>query len=228
MANGISLHPADVTWDYRPINGSSKKRSDRWMGVVCSLSAHLCLIVLGGMVLIKPVEFGVNQGLSGMEVELVAGAEEESVATPREIAEDPPPVIQEPIKESEPVFVQEKEPKKISVEAEKISSVGNSSINASASQGAEMEMQPSYLRNPAPPYPMEARRNGWEGVVTLEVIVNRSGHPVDVTIQQSSGYDTLDKAAVKAVKAWRFRPARMGNVPIESRVQIPVRFEFKS
>lgn len=228
MGNGISLHPADLTFDYRPLGGRLKRRQDQWIGFFCSLSVNLGMIVLGGVVLIKPVEFGVDQGLSGMEVELVAGAEEESIAAPREIMEDPPPVIQEPTPEPEPVFVQEKEPEQLPAEVEKISSVGNSSIDASAGQGAEMEMQPSYLRNPAPPYPLEARRNGWEGVVTLDVIVNPSGHPVNVTIQQSSGYATLDKAAVKAVKAWRFRPARMGNVPVESRVRIPVRFEFKN
>lgn len=95
-------------------------------------------------------------------------------------------------------------------------------------RGAVTEVKPNYMRNPAPVYPREARQNGWEGVVLLEVLVNKSGETGDVIIKQSSGYNSLDRAALQAVKSWRFRPARLENRPIESSVQIPIRFKMEN
>jgi periplasmic protein TonB len=37
----------------------------------------------------------------------------------------------------------------------------------------------------------------------------------------------LDRSALSAVRRWRFEPARRGAQPIETWVQVPVRFELK-
>lgn len=94
-------------------------------------------------------------------------------------------------------------------------------------QGALQEAKPDYLRNPAPVYPREARRKGWEGLVLLEVAVSREGLPLSVSIAQSSGYVLLDETAAKTVRGWQFLPARMGSVPVASSVRVPVRFELE-
>ncbi|OGX39261.1 MAG: hypothetical protein A3G91_00420 [Omnitrophica WOR_2 bacterium RIFCSPLOWO2_12_FULL_50_9] len=93
-------------------------------------------------------------------------------------------------------------------------------------KGAMAEAKPDYLRNPAPVYPREARRRGWEGLVTLKVEVTPEGIPSLVTVEQSSGHVILDETAAKTVRAWQFFPARLGNVPVASSVRVPVRFEF--
>lgn len=94
-------------------------------------------------------------------------------------------------------------------------------------KGALLEAKPDYLRNPAPVYPREARRKGWEGLVLLNVAVNREGISLSVSVEQSSGHAVLDEAAAKAVRAWQFLPARIGDVPVEASVRVPVRFELK-
>lgn len=86
---------------------------------------------------------------------------------------------------------------------------------------------PSYLRNPAPPYPAEARRRRWEGTALLNVRVSAQGHAAAVSVQQSSGHTVLDEAALAAVRAWQFEPARLGPVAIESRIEVAVRFTLK-
>ena len=69
--------------------------------------------------------------------------------------------------------------------------------------------QPIYLRNPAPPYPVAARRNGWEGTIRIRVEVRANGTVERVALMASSGHDVLDEAALKTVARWRFAPARL-------------------
>jgi len=85
----------------------------------------------------------------------------------------------------------------------------------------------AYLRNPAPPYPLAARRAGEQGAVTLRVLVTRDGLPERVDVEKSSGSAHLDKAALEAVKAWRFVPARQGAEPVESWMLVPVVFRLE-
>lgn len=85
----------------------------------------------------------------------------------------------------------------------------------------------SYLQNPAPRYPLAARRAGEQGTVTLKVLVSMKGLPRRVEIEKTSGSSRLDAAALDAVGRWRFVPARRGNAPIESWVLVPVVFRLE-
>ena len=92
--------------------------------------------------------------------------------------------------------------------------------------GAMTEAKPNYLKNPAPRYPEQARRAGHEGLVMLNARVGADGRAQEVAVRASSGFPLLDEAALKAVQRWKFKPARIGSVPVDSRVEIPVRFEL--
>lgn len=82
----------------------------------------------------------------------------------------------------------------------------------------------SELNNPAPGYPDLSRRLGEKGTVTLEILVKANGTVGEVKIKESSGYKRLDKAAVNAIKRWRFVPASQAGAPIDYWYEIP--FEF--
>jgi periplasmic protein TonB len=84
----------------------------------------------------------------------------------------------------------------------------------------------AYLNNPKPVYPVAARRRGMEGLVRLEVEVSAHGHPVSVTIKESSGSRILDVSARDAVKRWRFEPARHMGRAVAARVEVPIRFQL--
>ncbi len=84
-----------------------------------------------------------------------------------------------------------------------------------------------YAHMAKPEYPWRARRMGWEGTTLLRVLVDQQGHSKSVLISRSSGFDNLDSAAVKAVKGWRFNPARSRAGPVESWVKIPIVFTLK-
>lgn len=85
----------------------------------------------------------------------------------------------------------------------------------------------AYLRNPPPPYPQAARRNGEEGTVMLRVLVDPEGAPVQVVLDKSSGSSLLDSAAVDAVRSWRFVPARRGRQNVEGWVRVPIVFRLE-
>jgi protein TonB len=60
---------------------------------------------------------------------------------------------------------------------------------------------------PEPKYPGFAVRNHYQGTVTLEILVDESGKVSGTKIRKSSGYPTLDEAAVEVVKTkWKFPP----------------------
>lgn len=85
----------------------------------------------------------------------------------------------------------------------------------------------AYLRNPAPHYPIVARRTGEQGTVMLRVLVSREGLPGRVDVEKSSGSTHLDAAALEAVKAWRFAPARKGGETIDSWMLVPIVFRLE-
>ena len=86
--------------------------------------------------------------------------------------------------------------------------------------------QASYIYNPKPKYPEAARKEGWEGTVLLRVLVDREGKSRSVEVSRSSGFETLDRAAMETVKVWRFHPAHYGERLVESWVKIPVVFSL--
>jgi protein TonB len=85
---------------------------------------------------------------------------------------------------------------------------------------------PAYLRNPLPPYPRVARERGWEGTTVLQVEILDDGSGGRVEILESSGHEVLDEAAAKTVRHWKFLPARSGDTPVRSLVEIPIRFRM--
>ena len=49
-------------------------------------------------------------------------------------------------------------------------------------------------------YPSTARLNGWEGKVVLKVSIRQDGQLKDVEVVKSSGHESLDQAAMEAVR----------------------------
>ncbi|HVZ79803.1 MAG TPA: TonB family protein [bacterium] len=86
--------------------------------------------------------------------------------------------------------------------------------------------RPSYLRNPPPPYPLEARLAKQQGRVTLRVSIDAEGNVTGVLLKASSGFPLLDEAALATVRDWKFKPARLGGVAISTETDIPVRFRL--
>jgi protein TonB len=86
---------------------------------------------------------------------------------------------------------------------------------------------PIYKKNIPPKYPTLARKRGYQGKVLLEVLVKKNGRAGPIRLARSSGYEILDRAAIRVVRDWVFRPAKRGDEVIEMWVEIPIRFQLK-
>lgn len=82
----------------------------------------------------------------------------------------------------------------------------------------------AYLQNPAPAYPAISKRMGEQGKVVLRVLIGADGLPQKVELQQSSGYDRLDRQAQEAVLRWRFVPGKRNGVPETMWNLVPINF----
>ena len=86
----------------------------------------------------------------------------------------------------------------------------------------------SYGTLVKPKYPSRARARHEEGVVLVRVLVGESGDPLKVETETSSGYKLLDKAALDAVKQWKFNPGRSNGKPVKGWVLVPINFSLTS
>jgi len=55
-------------------------------------------------------------------------------------------------------------------------------------------------------YPKASLINEEQGDVTMSFLVGADGNVVDSKLEKSSGYKNLDKAAIKALSACKFKP----------------------
>jgi periplasmic protein TonB len=62
------------------------------------------------------------------------------------------------------------------------------------------------VRRVAPMYPRDSAMRGEAGLVQMRAQVDARGRVTEVQLVRSSGFDSLDKAAVRAVGKWRFEP----------------------
>ncbi|MEJ2232181.1 MAG: energy transducer TonB [Nitrospirales bacterium] len=82
------------------------------------------------------------------------------------------------------------------------------------------------LKTERPLYPRMAREQGWQGKVLLRVRISADGTVKNAMVQESSGFPILDESAMQAVKTWSFEPAKNGEFPVPSTVDLPIRFDL--
>lgn len=163
--------------------------------------------------------------------------EPEPVLT-QQVAPPPPP----PIPKEKPKPQPKPQPTKVSVaqstpttEAKTESVAPPSPVVASAPPASvPVEQKPlvraeaDYLNNPKPSYPRLSKRMGEQGEVRLRVLVAVDGRVASVQLSRSSGFERLDEAALESVKQWRFKPATQGGEPLETWVEVPVKFVLEN
>jgi protein TonB len=65
---------------------------------------------------------------------------------------------------------------------------------------------------------------GTEGVVEIRALILSTGEVRTVQVAGSSGSDALDRAAVDAVRGWRFSPATRDGAPIDAYATLRIRY----
>ncbi|KAA3609520.1 MAG: energy transducer TonB [Planctomycetota bacterium] len=80
---------------------------------------------------------------------------------------------------------------------------------------------------PTPPYPRAAIRRHLEGAIFVRVWVSDAGEVLRVALDQGCSYSILNEAALRAVRNWRFEPARENGKAVADEIVVRVRFQLE-
>jgi TonB family protein len=84
---------------------------------------------------------------------------------------------------------------------------------------------PRAIYSPQPEFSSEARRAGFQGTVTLKLVVNEKGDPEYVRITGPLGRG-LDEQALDCVRRWKFQPAEKDGQPVVTEISVEVNFRL--
>jgi protein TonB len=85
--------------------------------------------------------------------------------------------------------------------------------------------EPALVHRVDPVYPVLAVSAGLEGTVILEAIVDRDGRVESLRVLRSQG--VLDRAALDAVKQWRYSPVLLNGQPEKFILTVVVSFKLE-
>lgn len=85
---------------------------------------------------------------------------------------------------------------------------------------------PKLIKKVNPVYPEEAREEGIQGVVILEILTDKEGKVASIKILKSDS-SLLNQAAVDAVKQWKYEPLILEGKPTPVIFTITVAFRLK-
>lgn len=94
--------------------------------------------------------------------------------------------------------------------------------------GTGSAAQIRLISAPKPPFPRAARRDGFEGRAVFDVLVSADGSLQNVTINQGSGRQDCDEAALNTIKdKWRFAAAVLNGQPVSAWGRVSVRYQLQ-
>jgi TonB family protein len=97
-----------------------------------------------------------------------------------------------------------------------------SAAKPQASVPAEV-MEKLLVHRVEPAYPAEARAANLQGIIALDIIVGRDGSVLNA--HALNGPEVLARAAIAALRWWKFQPYRMNGEPVVVETRLAVEFK---
>jgi len=82
------------------------------------------------------------------------------------------------------------------------------------------------VRQTKPAYPDDVAQLGISGTVMLRAVISTTGEPLNVEVINTTIHPGLAKAALDAVRQWRYQPTLLNGQPVEVATTIDVNFEL--
>ena len=112
-------------------------------------------------------------------------------------------------------------------EKEKAASERRLADSQTATSSTPGVVSPSPRSTVTPEYPSSAVRRKVSGVVRVKVLVSEQGEVLQAQVVSSPDpLGALDRAALKAVRAWKFNPATRNGRPIRMYYEVPLNFKL--
>ena len=103
--------------------------------------------------------------------------------------------------------------------------LGYEKIRRDALKSLEVTRPPMWLKKIEPEYPSEAKRAGKEGKVVLEATIDVEGKAKNIVIKEDAVGFGCARAAIQALKASRFYPAKRGEETVSQKIIVPYTFK---
>ena len=91
---------------------------------------------------------------------------------------------------------------------------------------AGLTKDPELIKRFAPDYPDDAAQKGIEGAVDLAFMVSPKGEVSDVTVVHAEPSSIFNRAAIAAVRRWKYEPRTINGVAVEAHVQLRMTFKL--
>ena len=84
---------------------------------------------------------------------------------------------------------------------------------------------PQLIERVEPVYPDEARKEGLQGAVLVQIVVDRDGSIREAKIAKGLGHG-FDEAALEAARKLRFSPAMQDGIPVSVQLNYEINFQL--
>jgi protein TonB len=224
--------------------------SKTWKTVPLSIAAHA--LALGGLIAVPLMATG---ALPSPQSVILYIAPPDVPSPPRQPAAPPDPVPASPVQTPNPDAAPTVEPTTIRAEPAEVPRM--SGLASPLAPGVPIGLGvpgglaplPTQPAPPAPPPPAEPRRVGGhikepakihdvrpiypsialaakvEGIVIIEATIGRDGSVIDARVLRS--VPLLDRAALEAVRQWRFTPTLLNGSPVPVILTVTVNFTLR-
>lgn len=102
----------------------------------------------------------------------------------------------------------------------------DAAASAAGAAAPDVDAEPRADNEP-PRYPEEARRRGLEGTVVVQVEVGSDGLVLDVALHTPAAGAELNREALRAVRRWRFEPARRAGAAVATTTLVTIVFRLQ-
>src|SRR5262245_31827146 len=99
---------------------------------------------------------------------------------------------------------------------------GGLALDEIASIG-DLDQRPQPIAQSAPMYPAELRRRRVEGTVSVVFLVDTEGRVTNPTVEKSTD-PAFERAALEAVRRWRFEPGTRQGHKVQFKMRVPITF----
>lgn len=101
----------------------------------------------------------------------------------------------------------------------------DSTTHAGLPESAD-ESPPMAISKAQPDYPEQAKKRRAEGWVEMDFVVTQLGAVANITVVRADPEGIFDRAAMRALARWKFKPASRAGKPVDARVRTRIGFKL--
>lgn len=206
-------------------------RSVQWVCSGIIATAIACLLLLAPDLLKQDIEpDSISRIMPAVSLrKLSPKPEPEEKIEPKEEELKPEPLTTEPIPlmsvETPPVPPIQPEILNLDIAANLANAIPvNIPKHSGVMSLGDVDVPPLPVFTPPPNYPHKARRRQLATRLVIQMVVDAKGNVSRIQIKSGEHQDVFREAALKAIRRWRFKPARLKGQTVAVLVTLPLEF----